>query len=475
MESVSLWFQNKLFHGIIYVVEVLYGGVNMGKDNLGTEDKESTFYRHMWDLRNNVDLVYEIVKLLECCSIDDRKDQSRDFGISYVIKLLEKYCSEDDCEFMLAAYGFLEEFTYIDKSCDERATLYWQYACKYETHKFIKSSWGIQSVPALFRRRHQKILQYLDEITSDIMSKNNGKLGLLGEVPKKLEFPKPREIKEPSVGQPDEAMQQDESLITLNVTAKEDKLGHAPDEADSTIEPEREEPNVPANLGGDINNDEIKTSLVIHPKETKNLQEEPVHPIPKEPNEADEEKNKKIVELLSSLSRSLYIFAYAFCFFVLIYGFTSIESIKLTDNAKENILQEDAPTTKEALTIPDDVDQDVLPEVESFTISEKDKEFTLTPGHWEKLDIELDPPDADISSLVFNNLNPDIVSIADGYVMAAESIPEGEPHVAYIIIETESESHSDIVCITVVENPIAPDGLEPPIGSGGTLDQTSTD
>ena len=138
------------------------------------------------------------MKLLEGISIDNRNDQSRDFGISYVIKFLEKYCrSKDDYEFLLAAYGFLEGFTYIDyESCDERATVYWQYACKYKTHEFIKTRWGIQSVPASLRRQHKRIIGYLDKISQEARDENNGMLGLIEKVPEKLEFPKPRKIEE---------------------------------------------------------------------------------------------------------------------------------------------------------------------------------------------------------------------------------------------------------------------------------------
>lgn len=168
----------------------------MGKNSPGKVDEETKFFKYMYALRQDIDWVYEIVKLLEGVSIDNQSDQSRDFGISYVIKFLEKYCrSKDDYEFLLAAYGFLEGFTYIDyESCDKRATVYWQYACKYKTHEFIKTRWGIQSVPNSLRKRHKKILGYLNKISDEIKAKNDGKLGLIEKVPKKLEFPKPRKI-----------------------------------------------------------------------------------------------------------------------------------------------------------------------------------------------------------------------------------------------------------------------------------------
>lgn len=60
-------------------------------------DEKTDFFKKMVALRLDIDLIYEIVKLLEGISIDNRDEQSRDFGISYVIKFLEKYCmSKDD-------------------------------------------------------------------------------------------------------------------------------------------------------------------------------------------------------------------------------------------------------------------------------------------------------------------------------------------------------------------------------------------
>lgn len=181
----------------------------MGKNSPDEVDEETKFFKYMYALRQDIDWVYEIVKLLEGISIDNRNDQSRDFGIAYVIKFLEKYCrSKDDYEFLLAAYGFLEGFTYIDyESCDERATVYWQYACKYKTHEFIKTRWGIQSVPASLRRQHKRIIGYLDKISQEARNENNGMLGLIEKVPKKLEFPKPRKIEETNDAEQEESQQ----------------------------------------------------------------------------------------------------------------------------------------------------------------------------------------------------------------------------------------------------------------------------
>ena len=53
-------------------------------------DEKTDFFKKMVALRLDIDLIYEIVKLLEGISIDNRDEQSRDFGISYVIKFLEK-------------------------------------------------------------------------------------------------------------------------------------------------------------------------------------------------------------------------------------------------------------------------------------------------------------------------------------------------------------------------------------------------
>lgn len=166
----------------------------MARGNVDEVDRTTDFYKYMFDMRKSLKFIDALVKQLE--SMPDNADLSQDFCISYVIELLRTYCeNDDDYELALASYGFLEGFEYTRyKRIQRRTEEYWRYACKYDKHEFIEADWSTGSALTELRDAHIVIIGYLDGITSKIKSKNGGKLGLIEEVPKKLEFPKPREI-----------------------------------------------------------------------------------------------------------------------------------------------------------------------------------------------------------------------------------------------------------------------------------------
>lgn len=161
-------------------------------------DKNSAFYQYMYGICSDESQADEVVKFLEGISSSGPMPYSREFCISYVIKLLEKYCSTDECELALARYGFLDGFERKKyKRIGRRTEEYWKYACKYNQHEFISDDWTTTGTALTeLRDRHMIIVGNLDEITSQIKAKNGGKLGLIEEVPEKLEFPKPRKIEE---------------------------------------------------------------------------------------------------------------------------------------------------------------------------------------------------------------------------------------------------------------------------------------
>ncbi len=73
-------------------------------------NKDSAFYQCMYGICDDVTQADEVVKLLEGISSSEPMPYPREFCISYVIKLLKKYCSADECELALARYGFLDGF-----------------------------------------------------------------------------------------------------------------------------------------------------------------------------------------------------------------------------------------------------------------------------------------------------------------------------------------------------------------------------
>ncbi len=159
-------------------------------------NKDSDFYKCMYGICIDDAQADEVVKLLEGISSDAPMPYSREFCISYVIKLLEKYCSADECELALARYGFLDGFERKKyKQMGKRTEEYWKYARRYNQHEFISSDWTTTGTALTkLKDHHMIIVGNLDVETSRIKSENNNKLGLIEEVPKELKFPKPRKI-----------------------------------------------------------------------------------------------------------------------------------------------------------------------------------------------------------------------------------------------------------------------------------------
>lgn len=191
-------------------------------------DKNSAFYQYMYGICNDESLADEVVRLLEDISSSAPMPYSREFCISYVIKLLEKYCSADNCELVLARYGFLDGFERKKyKRIGRRTEEYWKYACGYNQHEFISSDWTTTGTALTkLRDQHMIIIGNLDEITSKIKSENGGKLGLTESVPKKLEFPKPRKIKETNVAKQESESENSapESMTTENQHDRENGI-----------------------------------------------------------------------------------------------------------------------------------------------------------------------------------------------------------------------------------------------------------
>lgn len=200
----------------------------MARRKINNVNKDSKFYECMFGMRLDVSQADEVVKLLEMIPDDDATLFTRDFYISYVIMLLKTYCkNDDDYELALASYGFLEGFSYIEyKSVQERVKSYWRYASRYERHEFIKASWSSVSAVSILKDEHIAIIGYLDKITSKIKSENGGKLGLTESVPKKLEFPKPRKIKETNVAKQESESENSapESMTTENQHDRENGI-----------------------------------------------------------------------------------------------------------------------------------------------------------------------------------------------------------------------------------------------------------
>ena len=94
--------------------------------------------------------------------------------------------------------------------------------------------------------------------------------------------------------------------------------------------------------------------------------------------------------------------------------------------------------------------------VEKFRIIEKN--INLIPGHPQELDIELDPTDADKTTLEYNSTNAGVVRVENGNVIASEELKVGIYYVD-IIIKATKTGYEDTVHVKV-DNSITPNSSD---------------
>lgn len=414
-------------------------------------NKDSDFYQCMYGICTDVAQADEVVKLLEDISSGDPMPFSREFCISYVIKLLEKYCSVDDCELALARYGFLYGFDRKKyKRIEKRTEEYWNYARRYNQHEFISGDWTTTGTALTkLRDRHMIIVGNLDKITSQIKSKNDGKLGLIKEVSQELEYPKPREIIE------------DVSQAFLGNKEENDQMG-----VENEISSE----------GGTLGNflpkeGTLQSGLRANPERDGSIEQEgnkgngetPRNPpagLP--PWEKSNETKFLSYERLKVIA--LFFIASILCFAFIIRPLL-IEKAN-TDKATEPPVD---PVENPLLAADAPVDSALLVEAESFTLNDigEDNKIQVSPNIPRKLDIELEPQDADISTLAFKSSSPDIVDAEYGYITASDNIAAGETYFVDITIIAQKTGYEEVVHVKA-ENPVIPDNTDNPTGDGIT-------
>lgn len=145
-------------------------------------------YEILWDLHNHIDKADELVKHLEGVS---EGSKSRDFCKAYVIKLFQEYIDDEDAkELMLAVCNLLNGFN--NKNLDDRMQAYRGYIGRYNS--LIKESWSTSTYSTNYRNLLKTIIHNLEPKLESKKKQNNGKLGLIDDVPKEFELPTPRSI-----------------------------------------------------------------------------------------------------------------------------------------------------------------------------------------------------------------------------------------------------------------------------------------
>ena len=150
----------------------------------------SELFNLLMDIRKNEAQMGKLVKKLEG-DIPNRGEDVADFYKRYTIFVLKKYChSLDDRELMLAACGFLHGNSFHDKNMENRIVAYWEHSRSY--NKLFEDIKTKKSAIRTSSKHMNHIIGYLTEELLVDMNENNGKLGLINEVPDKLELPSPR-------------------------------------------------------------------------------------------------------------------------------------------------------------------------------------------------------------------------------------------------------------------------------------------
>lgn len=137
-------------------------------------------------------------------------------------------------------------------------------------------------------------------------------------------------------------------------------------------------------------------------------------------------------------------------------------------NAYEEVMSPVIPAEDLSLTEDIPVVEAMLIEAESFKVKDIDEEnkIEVVPDITKKLTIELEPQDADISTLKFESSSPDIVNAEYGYVTAyGDNMTAGKSYVIDITITAIKTDYREVIHVTV-ESSKTPDDVDGAVFGG---------
>ena len=153
--------------------------------------KQSELNRLLSDIRRDITLIPDLIKILEGIPIKYDTDRNKDFCKSYMISLFQKYIEDlNDREMMLAACGLLRGYKFREQELDKRLTDYREYA--QGRNPWIKISWAASTYATKCRGKLGEIVCQLESDLTNRMGENNGKLGIFDKTPDKPIYPEPR-------------------------------------------------------------------------------------------------------------------------------------------------------------------------------------------------------------------------------------------------------------------------------------------
>lgn len=215
------------------------------------------------------------------------------------------------------------------------------------------------------------------------------------------------------------------------------------------------------NLSGYYNSD-TKTPILPEPKP---IQKKKVKSLLDEPNDPKSHGNAKDKRLfyMRHITIALYSLVVVLIFVHIIKPWRTEKA-----NAHKEVVSSIIPAEDLSLTEDIPVIEAMLIEAESFKVKDIDEEnrIDVVPDITKKLTIELEPQDADMSTLKFESSSPKMVNAEYGYITAySEEMEVGKSYVVDITITAIKTDYKEVIHVTV-ESSETPDDVDGAVFGG---------
>ena len=416
-------------------------------DNIPTEQIEKTAANIISILKeikyNPTERTHEIVEQLEdygfleqefrLDQIDTMQHASIElryqaFCRSYLMMLFLKFIpNEHDAEIILMRYGYLQNFA--NPKMGERYREYWEHSHTYNKRIMGKDR---NEKGNLFRGVEKVIIKELADTLARIMLNSNGKLGFAEDVlkefsnnaiPEKLPLP----ITE---------------FFTRTYIHKEKQIEEAGCQAEASDKNNYDRTVTPS----DKDSEQRKTSELTKDSNADDLDTEPISLIGGEkPKDEGNDKIAKAIRFAGSLIAGSII---AFSIIIGIVKPIIIEKANAHKEVMSSVIPAENLSTIEDMPVVEGMSI----EAESFEVKDigEDKKIEVMPNITKKLTIELEPQDADISTLEFESSSPDIVNAEYGYITTyGDNMAAGKSYVIDITITAIKTDYKEVIHVTV--------------------------
>lgn len=159
--------------------------------NNSEPEVDSELYLALIGLNTHEDKACELMCILEAIP-QDSNPYALEFCKAYTIFLFQEYIDENDREMMLAICGLLKGFEFKPRKFAARMWKYREHAKYY--NDFFNGKISPTSIAGMCRNELLRIARELERKLTIELAKNEGKLGLIDNIPKELKLPIPHSI-----------------------------------------------------------------------------------------------------------------------------------------------------------------------------------------------------------------------------------------------------------------------------------------